>query len=198
MFYLFQLLISLRHTHSILNIVVFDVEATCWEGAPPPNETKEIIELGAVRLNRFGEEQSRFSKVIKPVVNPQLSYYCKQLTGIDQRSIHRASPFPRVIEEFQNWAELYDDDYLLVSWGKEDVRLLRSDCALHRVEDYWLEPHINLKRAYKEVKGLPKPIGLRRALEREGFEFDGRHHRGLDDAFNTVKIFVKYLDEWAY
>jgi len=180
-----------------LNIVVFDVEATCWEGAPP-NEVREVIEIGAVRLNRYGEELSRFSKVIKPVINPQLSYYCKQLTGIAQSSIHRAAVFPKVIDQFHDWAELYDDNYVLVSWGKEDIHMLEDDCALHRIENEWLEPHINLKRAYKDVKGLTKTIGLRNALHREGFEFDGRHHRGLDDAYNTVKIFVKYLDEWAF
>jgi inhibitor of KinA sporulation pathway (predicted exonuclease) len=27
-------------------IIVIDVEATCWEGYPPPGQDKEIIEIG--------------------------------------------------------------------------------------------------------------------------------------------------------
>ena len=32
-------------------ILVVDVEATCWEGNPPPGQTSEIIEIGLCVLD---------------------------------------------------------------------------------------------------------------------------------------------------
>jgi inhibitor of KinA sporulation pathway (predicted exonuclease) len=62
------------------------------------------------------------------------------------------------------------------------------------VSDY----HINLKRQYQEFKRLRRPRGLKRAVEKEGFEFTGIHHRGISDAENLAKIFIKHRDMWVY
>ena len=32
-------------------ILVVDIEATCWEGNPPPGQTSEIIEIGLCVLD---------------------------------------------------------------------------------------------------------------------------------------------------
>lgn len=37
-----------------------------------------------------------------------------------------------------------------------------------------------------------------KALQKEGFELDGTYHRGIDDAGNIAKIFLKYLDRWNF
>lgn len=34
----------MRHGPSLLNVM--DVEATCWDGQPPPGSVNEIIEIG--------------------------------------------------------------------------------------------------------------------------------------------------------
>jgi 3'-5' exoribonuclease 1 len=180
-----------------MNFIVFDLEATCWEGRPP-NKVQEIIEIGAISLNRYGEVTGTFNKFIKPVVNPNLSLFCRQLTSIEQEQVDRSREFPDVIEQFQDWAELFEEDYLLASWGRFDKRMLVQDCELHQIETDWVEPHFNVKQEYKQLKRLRKPSGLRKAVEREGFEFTGIHHRAISDAENLAKLFAKYLDEWQY
>jgi inhibitor of KinA sporulation pathway (predicted exonuclease) len=40
--------------------------------------------------------------------------------------------------------------------------------------------------------------GMKFAVEKEGFDFDGIHHRGIDDAKNLAKLFIKFRDEWRY
>lgn len=180
-----------------MNFIVFDIEATCWEGRPE-DLTQEIIEIGAVRLNRFGEVEDVFSSFIQPILNPTLSVFCRQLTHIDQRDIDRSDTFPRVIEDFQDWADIFYEEYLLCSWGNFDKRILIQDCKLHDLEYEWAETHINLKQQYHEIRKLRRARGLRSALEAEGFEFEGTQHRGIDDAKNLVRIFQKYLDEWMY
>jgi len=180
-----------------LNFIIYDLEATCWLGAPP-NNVQEIIEIGAVKVNPYGEQLGTFNRFVKPYVNTKLSAFCTELTSIEQSQVDAGCHFPTVLDEFQDWAEVDVDDYTLVSWGKEDQRLLRNDCALHNLEYDWLKPHMDLKLAYKSLKRLSKPTGLAKTIVREGLEFDGQPHRAIYDAINTGKIFVLYIDEWAY
>ncbi len=180
-----------------MHFILFDLEATCWQGKPI-DKVQEVIEIGAIKMNRYGEVIDEFNRFVRPVLNPVLSAYCQELTTIDQIDINRADTFLRVAEDFQDWIEIFDSEYLLCSWGRFDKRLLKQDCELHRMETEWLDFHINVKRQYQELKRLRKPRGLKHAIEAEGFEFSGIHHRAFSDAENLSKIFVKYLDEWVY
>lgn len=180
-----------------MNFIVYDLEATCWEGRPR-SKVQETIEIGALKVNRYGEVKSLFSRFIKPMLNPNLSVFCQHLTSINQEDINRASSFPDVIEDFMDWVDIYDEDYVLCSWGSFDKTMLIQDCQLHGLEFDWVQEHINLKRQYQEFKRLRKPRGLKRAINAEGFEFTGIHHRGISDAENLAKLFTKYLDEWQY
>ncbi|MBK7427229.1 MAG: exonuclease domain-containing protein [Saprospiraceae bacterium] len=178
-----------------LRYIVFDLEATCWRGRPP-NGYNEIIEIGAIKVDAYGDPGEIFSRFVKPTVNPLLSPFCKQLTSITQEQVDSARPYPRVIQEFLDWSELLDDDVKMISWGENDKALFSSDCKLHKLDYDWTEKHVNLKQHYKELKRHTKHMGLKNALTHEGFEFDGDPHRGIDDALNLAKIFIKYIDEW--
>jgi len=180
-----------------VNFIVFDLEATCWNGHQI-SETQEIIEIGAVLVNNYGEIEKNFSEFVQPYVNPTLSAFCRELTTISQRDVDRARLFPEVIEEFKDWINILQHDYVLCSWGKFDKKMLINDCLLHNCEFDWIEQHMNIKKQYAQVRNLKKPIGLRWAIEKEDFEFEGTQHRAIYDALNTAKIFARYLDEWSY
>jgi 3'-5' exoribonuclease 1 len=180
-----------------VNFIIYDLEATCWQGRPP-SMTQEIIEIGAILINEYGEVEGSFNKFVRPIIHPMLSAFCQELTSIDQVDVNRAATFPRVIEDFQDWAGIWDEDYMLCSWGGFDKRMLRQDCELHHLDGDWVEPHMNLKRQYREIKRLKRPRGLRKTVEKEGFEFTGIHHRAISDAENLAKVFTKYLDVWQY
>ena len=179
-----------------MNYIIYDIEATCWDGAPP-SDTQEIIELGAVRLNDYGEVMGTFDKFVRPVVHPRLSVICQQLTSIRQEDVDRSRKFPDVIEHFQNWADMHDEDYILCSWGDFDRSIMIDNCELHKMDSYWVDYHIDLKKQYKKIKGLKKTQGLMKSLTKEGFEFTGIEHRAISDAENLAKIFIKYFDEWV-
>ncbi len=180
-----------------MNFIIFDLEATCWQGRPR-SKVQEIIEIGAIRMNRFGELLGEFNRFVRPVLNPNLSAFCQELTSIRQQDVDRAAGFVEVVEDFQDWADVFYEDYLLCSWGTFDKKMLIQDCQLHELEFDWVEPHINLKRQYQEIKRLSRPRGLLKAVESEGFDFTGIHHRAYDDADNLAKLFAKYLDEWRF
>lgn len=178
-----------------MNYIIFDIEATCWQGRPPTMQT-ETIEIGAYMLNEFGEVEDKFSSFIRPITSPSLSAFCVNLTGITQQQVQRAKTFPDVIEAFQDWFEINDDDYVLCSWGSFDKTQLRQDCKLHRLDYAWLEHHIDLKQQYSKMKRLNFPPGLFKTVEIEGFNFDGPQHRAIADAYNLAKIFKRYMGDW--
>ena len=73
-----------------------------------------------------------------------------------------------------------------------------ADCRLHKEEDWWLDEHIDLKKQYQQIRGLPKKRGLKSAVRHEGYEWEGEQHRALVDALNTTKVFVGMIDMWQY
>lgn len=178
-----------------MNYIVLDLEATCWQGHQRSKQ-QEVIEIGAFLVNPYGEVLSSYNRFVRPILHPRLSAYCTELTTIQQENVDRAKKFGPVIEEFQDWAEIYEENYMLCSWGAFDKKILIHDCQLHDIEEEWLEHFIDLKQQYREIKRLSHPIGLKAAIRHEGFEFEGIHHRAITDAQNLVKIFQEYRDVW--
>lgn len=182
-----------------MNFIIFDLEATCWEGQPT-NMVQEIIEIGALKINQYGEVEDQFDRFIRPVIHPNLSLFCRQLTTIDQITINRARAFPEVAADFQAWAGLDDDEEcLFCSWGNFDRRMLMQDSELHRLPFDWIDEfHLNVRRQYHDMRGWNTYRGLKKVVEMEGFEFTGVYHRAISDAENLAKVFIKYIDEWRY
>jgi inhibitor of KinA sporulation pathway (predicted exonuclease) len=180
-----------------MNFIVFDLEATCWEGRPP-NMVQEIIEIGALKLDQYGELQGVFNRFVRPVINPTLSLFCRKLTSIDQIEVNRAETLPGVLTAFQDWAE-EDDDCLFCSWGSFDKNIVRQNADLHRMESDWMEDnHLNIRKQYHDIRGWNTYRGLKKVVELEGFEFTGVYHRAISDAENLAKVFVKYIDMWRF
>ncbi len=182
-----------------MKYIIYDLEATCWRGRPPKG-VNEIIEIGAVKVNRYGEVVSAFDKFIKPLVNPVLSSFCTYLTSITQEQVDSAKLFDVVVNQFQDWIndeEDEEEEYALCAWGKFDKQLLINDHNLHKLEYDWLERHADIKTQYHQLKNMRKHGGLKATVKKEGFEFDGIHHRAIADAENLAKIFIKYLDDWV-
>lgn len=181
-----------------MHYIIYDLEATCWKDGLD-GRTQEVIEIGALKYDESGTLDSRFESFIRPVVHTQLSSFCTQLTGITQIDVNQAEEFPIVIDEFIEWTG-WDDgqEYLLCSWGNFDKKIFQKNCRLHDIETDWVEAHISLKHQYQDLHGLRQRIGLKRAIEREGFVFEGAQHRAIYDAENLAKIFVKYLNLWHH
>lgn len=179
-----------------MNYIIFDLEASCWLGRPPQG-LNEIIEIGAVKINDYGEVDSTFMKFVKPSINPILSDFCKRLTSISQADVDKSKTFPFIIQDFMDWIGVDEESYTLISWGKYDKQQLVQDCELHKLDIDWLDHHFNIKPAYRDLKNLKDEPGLKKAVKLEGFEFTGIHHRAISDAENLAKIFIKYFKEWS-
>lgn len=177
-----------------MKYVILDLEATCWKQyKKSPNET---IEIGALLIDENKTILSEYQRFIKPIRYPILSDFCKELTSIQQSDVDAAAHFYEVIEDFKEWFGDISEDYILCSWGFYDRKQFENDCDLHHIDKSWTTQHISLKHQYQDIRNLRRPIGMKNALKREQMALDGTHHRGIDDARNIAKIFIKYFDHW--
>lgn len=179
-----------------MKYIIFDLEATCWD--THDHSPNEIIEIGAVCIDEQKQVVGEFGTFIKPVIHPILSKFCTELTTITQDMIQDAPLFPEAVGKFREWIASFGDDYWLCSWGFYDKTQFKKDCELHQQDTKWLKQHISIKHQHAKIIGLEKGIGMNMALEREKLVLEGTHHRGLDDAKNIAKLFLKYFDKFEY
>ena len=155
--------------------IILDLEATCFDKTEqkPKGFQNEIIEIGAVKCNNEGTPISEFQSFVKPIKFPQLSKFCKELTTIIQDNVDYADSFPIVLEKFKQWAidkqkmDQEPNDITWISWGKYDLRQLRDDCQLHKIDKEWINEnnHRSLKHLHAVWNKLkPKGIGMNGAL----------------------------------
>lgn len=177
-----------------MKYIVLDLEATCWRDRTQKKQS-EIIEIGAVAIDEEGNIKDEFAAFVRPQLEPILSPFCTELTTITQAEIDRAATFPEVLQAFTDWIDL-SKDYLLCSWGFYDRKQFEKDCQLHQLDTDWLTQHISVKHQYAKIVNARKPMGMARALQKEGLPLVGTHHRGIDDARNIAQIFIKHLGQW--
>ena len=69
------------------HILVIDLEATCWDGPPPPGEVSEIIEIGVCPLElATGRRLGKRSLLIKPT-RSRVSEFCTRLTTLTPEQV---------------------------------------------------------------------------------------------------------------
>ena len=177
-----------------MKYIIVDLEATCWKSRE--GRKNEIIEIGAVCVDDNKEIIGEFVQIVQPLLNPVLSEFCISLTTITQEMVDEGVDFKTALSQFTEWINSYEDDYLVCSWGHYDRVQFTNDCYLHNLSTDWLQNHISLKHQYGKIKLLRRPVGMKVALKKEQIKLEGVHHRGIDDAKNIAKIFIKYFDSW--
>lgn len=169
------------------HFIIYDLEATCWRSRAP--KRVEVIEIGAVKVDENLDIIDEFCMFIKPLLHPEISKFCTQLTSITQADVNHAPEFDEAIEAFEEWMAPHQVRTVLMSWGEFDKRQLLSDGELHQIEMPWLRYHACLQHHYSKWKGSKNQIGLKSALELEGLKYSGTQHRAIEDARNMAKLF---------
>jgi inhibitor of KinA sporulation pathway (predicted exonuclease) len=167
-------------------IVVIDLEATCWRGPPPPGQVKEIIEIGVCVLETATLSRRGKASLLCRPSRSQVSPFCTELTTLTPEMVAGGVPFAEACADLA--ARLGTPERTFASWGDFDRRLLEEQCAREGVK-YPLSPtHLNVKNLFALVHGLPEEIGMMQALRAAGVPHEGTHHRGHDDAWNIAAL----------
>ncbi|MFN2185874.1 MAG: exonuclease domain-containing protein, partial [Anaerolineae bacterium] len=74
-------------------ILVVDLEATCWPGDPPEGQESDIIEIGLCTLDvATGRRLEKASIVVRPE-RSTISEYCTSLTTLTQEEVDEGISF---------------------------------------------------------------------------------------------------------
>lgn len=176
-------------------LLVVDLEATCWEdrrsptGEPQTVENMEIVEFGCALATRSGALLESQSFLVRPTWAPKISEFCTSLTSISQAMVDEAPPFADVIGLLDEWLGTPADSFIWCSWGNYDRLHILADSAKHgHIPGFMTYPHLNLKRIWRRTTGQKRMNGLAHALDYHQLDFEGHHHRGVDDARNMVRL----------
>ena len=168
------------------NILVIDVESTCWDTRPPQGQISEIIEIGICVVDvRTLQRRERRSIMVKPG-HSQISPFCTQLTSISPEMVADAPPLSDAIRILNQDYQPFDR--LFAAWGDYDRGQFMRNCELYGIEYPFGPTFLNVKNLFATALGLAREEAEDAACERAGIEFEGTHHRGGDDAWNTAGL----------
>lgn len=178
-----------------MNYIVLDMEwnqpgyadtALCRNGVCMKNE---IIQIGAVKLSDNMERAGVFECIIKPVSLTSMNRMIKQLTGITDEMIDKGESFEGAMERFRNFC---GDNFVMLIWGYDDIRILKSNLMFHGLDASWLPANYNLQMIFASQANLERrQYSLAFALEHFGIDIDERLHDALNDAEYTAMVCEK-------
>src|SRR5262245_51903025 len=134
-------------------LLIVDLEATCDTDQRVPRSAMEIIEIGAVRvdLDSFGVID-RFQCYVRPAINPALSRFCTELTGITQAQVDAAPWFAEACARYAGWLADSFDGRAWASWGNYDKSQFEQDCRRVGLADpHGALAHLNLKTVFAKA-----------------------------------------------
>jgi inhibitor of KinA sporulation pathway (predicted exonuclease) len=172
-------------------IVVVDVEATCWGGEPPPDQTSEIIEIGVCLLDVVsGERLDRESILVRPEQST-VSAFCTQLTSLTQEQVEQGVSFEEACSVLCDRFKTKERAW--ACYGDYDRGMFERQCNRQGVKYPFSAGHINVKTLLAVTYGLKHETGLSKALNLLGIPLEGTHHRGVDDAWNIAAILSRLI-----
>jgi inhibitor of KinA sporulation pathway (predicted exonuclease) len=167
-------------------IIVIDIECTCWQRHAPPGEENEIIEVGICRLKpTTGERLEKRSLIVKPE-RSTVSPFCTELTSLTQADVDKGISFAEACSILEK--EYKTRQRVWASYGDYDRQQFEKQCVERSIKYPFSPSHLNIKTLFTLIQGMRHDVGMAQALEHVQLPLDGRHHRGDDDAWNVAQL----------
>lgn len=168
--------------------LIIDLEATCCNNGEFTRDQMEIIEIGAVMADGQSlQAMDEFQTFVRPVRHSVLTDFCRTLTGIEQPDVDAAPDFAIAMQQLNQWMSQYPEA-VFCSWGNYDRTQFERDCTFHNVAWPFGTRHENLKKLYTERFSIKRSDGFGTVLKKHNMQFEGRPHRGIDDARNILRV----------
>ena len=177
-----------------MNYIVLDMEWNQpWPGSPsskkplPVQIRGEIIQIGAVRVTEDQQVADEFQIMIKPKVYRRLNRRVSKLTGIKESQLREEGvAFPEAMEKFRDWC---GQDVVFLTWGFDDIGILRENLQLHGLDESWTGRWYNAQMIFNaQTDGSNAQKALKTAMEIFGIEATRPAHDALGDAYHTALI----------
>ena len=177
-----------------MNYIVLDMEWNQpWPGSPsskkvlPVQIRGEIIQIGAVRVTEDQQVADEFQVLIKPKYYRHLNRRVSKLTGIKEAQLKEDGvPFPTAMQQFKAWC---GEDIIFLTWGFDDIAILRENLQLFGLETDWTDRWYNAQMMFNaQTDGSNSQKALKTAMEIFAIEPSRPAHDALGDAYHTALI----------
>ena len=171
------------------NFVIFDVETTDPHAGALLGGTPEIIEIGAVLVNRSWQVLNEYSQLIRPERMDFVTEFTSQLSGLRPEMLEESPTFE---EMWKSWAEFTRyKSFRLFSWGGTDIHQLRHAYSSVRLGYPHNDMPIDIASMvymWGSTRGWnPKGLGLASVCKELGITIQG-HHRAMADAHLALQV----------
>ena len=174
-----------------MQYIVLDMEWNqAWPGSYsakrlPEKFRGEVIQIGAVRVTDRQIVGDEFQVLIKPKVFRKLNKKVSSLTGIkDAQLAEHGIAFPEAMERFREWC---GEDCVFLTWGFDDIGILKENMQLHGLDDSWVDRWYNAQMIFNsQTDGATAQKALKTAMQMAGVEATRPAHDALGDAYHTA------------
>ncbi len=153
------------------------------------NLENEIIEIGAVKVDKYMKPISEIREYVKPTVFPLINPVVTEITKIDMDILNeKGISFDKAIGKLK---DMFEDGDILCSWAKDDVVELIINANYYNYNDLsWLNEYLDIQEYVTKMLAHKKSLGLKVALEELKIKVDEtKLHDALNDAKYTVEVF---------
>lgn len=180
-----------------MNYIVLDLE---WNQACDSKTKKEspllfeIVEIGAIKLNKNREQTDVFHELIKPQVYQSMNQITGELIHLNIEELADCRTFKEVATDFLTWC---GEDAVFCTWGDLDLFELQRNLDFYKLPPLSDKPipYYDIQKlfsiAYEDKK---KRRTLAYAIDYLQIEKKIAFHRADSDAYYTAKV-MEYLKE---
>lgn len=183
-----------------MDFIIMDLEWNNTYARKTKGFINEIIEIGAVKLDKNLNFKDKFSCLIKPQIGKKLRGSVKELTNITNEEVRSGEPFTKVFSSFRRWV---GSESILLTWGDGDIRVLIDNYKyLNGIDTIpFLSYYADMQAYIQSVLGTPKSrqIGLSAAAQELGVDESAfSHHRAYDDSLLSAECLKKVYSKSAF
>ena len=146
----------------------------------------EVIQIGAVKLDRELNICGSYQIVVKPKFFKKIHRHVSQLTGISQEMMDRGVPLEEAAERFRHWC---GKDFAFLTWGPDDIPMLKDNFHANGMQSQWLDRIYDLQHIFNmQTDGGKKQRSLEYAMEYYSIPQNLPAHDALNDAYFTALV----------
>lgn len=150
----------------------------------------EIIEIGAVKLDKFMKKVGEYKAYIKPSIFKVLNPKITEITGIKEDQLKEGISFEEAMDNLKNFVE---KDNIICSWATDDIVEIISNANYHGYKSiHWIKSYLDIQDYCTKMLAHKKALGLKSALEELKIKVDkNKLHDALHDANYASEVFKR-------
>ena len=180
-----------------MQYIILDMEWNQpWPGsysakkALPSPMRGEIVQIGAVRMTQEQQIADEFQILIRPQYFKKMNRKVASLTGIrDSLLREKGVRFPEAAAQFAAWC---GEDCVFLTWGFDDITILRENLAVFGLESGWTARWYNAQLIFNaQTDGSGAQKALSTAMQMMDIAPTRAAHDALGDAYHTALVCQK-------